>query len=30
MSADGNTELGDFTETGRLLWSMCFAHINNI
>ena len=30
MSADGNTENGDFTETGRLLWRICFAQNNNI
>ena len=29
MSADGNTEDRDFTETGRLLWRMCFAQNNN-
>ena len=30
MSADGNTESRVFTETGRLLWRMCFAQNNNI
>ena len=29
MSADGNTENRDFTETGRLLWRMCYAQSNN-
>ena len=30
MSADGNTEVTRYTETGRLLWRMCFAQNNNI
>ena len=30
MSADGYTEVRRYTETGRLLWRMCFAQNNNI